>query len=1524
MPDNTNPSTTPDERFEEVLAEILLAEEAGKPLDLSRVVRAHPGLEAPLREFFRNRDGFDRLAPHLAPVAAPPPLAPGSRFGDYEVLGELGRGGMGVVYKARERSLRRLVALKMILAGHLAGPEQVQRFRREARVVAQLDHPNIVPIYEVGEHNGQHYFSMKLIEGGSLSRDLAHYRRNHKAAAFLMARVARAVHFSHQREVLHLDLKPGNVLLDARKQPHVTDFGLAKWLGESGSLSPEGAVIGTAGYMAPEQAAGRDRRLTPAADVYGLGAILYEMLTGRPPFQGATVVETLWQVLDRAPAPPRQLNPAVPRDLETICLRCLDKRPSHRYASAEKLAEDLENWVEGKPIAARRVGRLERAWLWCRRRPALVGLTTATLLAITLGSGVAVVNLVQIRDAQQRKQRDQEEWDRREAQIDRDQEEKNALISKANADRQEQGRIWAVEKEREGEREKDRADKDRRLWDREQRLANQEGDAVVAARYEEDIRKAARLAESEDYEALSRMLRVWEPAPKAHDYRFWEWHYFRAVAARSSLVRPYQADPKSDDEWYFSLQGHGHPVARLDWGPDGRRLAVYDSEGWLRVLDVATGRELFALQVERGDPRRNWPLTLQARRRTDAWGPAGDRLALADADGAVKILDAATGKQVAELPRPRGGAPRPAPRSRGRAPLQAPDPNGYRPIAWAPDGRRIAAGGGDGKVSVYDATTGKEVYSLAGHEGPVLAVAWSSNGRQLASGGTDGKVKVWDMRAGREEYTLTEDAAVVALAWRPDGRQLITSRAPANSRSGAIRPGQGSTLWDTVKREVVWSAPATASRSSEFTWSSDGRRLGLRLVGADDAYREQQLLDVVSGSILYRTGRALAGRVFADRELRRAVQLTATGIHLRGFVLDLPDGPVSRVLVPWLSTSASNLPKYEGIEQVAWSPEGTTVALASTLGNLQVRHLPRAGQRSRTLVVPDARGAAWEPDNLHFAINGLTGSLPLGVGDQRKVYRRRPPSILQGILALSRKGTRLAATLDDKSIQLWDVTTGKRTLRLAGHQRFADPPYDGLTSAISALWWGPNGKYLASYRAWDGTFKVWDVASGAELFSRDLGANSGLALAWSPDETRLALSVSTSSNERDTSVLDAVTGRRLRRVTSEAFSMIAWSPDGKLLACGQEWRSAFEIWDAEAATKVDALDGKTVQGGFGPWLAWGPAGRRVAWATSHNGGGIYDVKTRQVVRFQTDAGTAWKQLVWKPDGKQLAVTNTGNVLVFDAATGARVSTARGQSLAWTQGRLLAASLETKQKIVETAGPMGSVSRRTVQEAVLQVNNRTTGKTLVLEPLPVAPPPAAPAPPARPAIRGAGGWRLGASGWRFSSPDHKRSAGLRSPRPGDFNTPTVITLYDAAGKVERELVGEPAQINVGLKPLVAWSPDGKHIAGGGNNVRVWNAATGAEAFRLTGHDGVVESVAWSPDGRRIITRSEIRKSFRNSWELKVWDAGDGHEIFTLRGLVAELTFNPALTACSFVLTNAVGNDPAVVLWDLSPARGKGDK
>jgi eukaryotic-like serine/threonine-protein kinase len=314
-------------------------------------------------------------------------------FGDYELLDTIARGGMGIVYKARQISLSRLTALKMILSGHFATPAEVQRFRSEAEAAAQLDHPNIVPIYEIGDFQGWHFFSMKFIEGGSLASRRSEFvvaganksgaRRQQARVATLLAQVARAVHYAHQHNVLHRDLKPANILIDGLGQPHVTDFGLARRMDCDSGQTQSGAVVGTPSYMAPEQAAGA-KALTTQADVYGLGAVLYELLTDRPPFKSATVLETLRHVRDREPDRPRSLCPVVDRDLETICLKCLEKEPARRYGSGEALADDLERYLHGEPITARPVTMIERMVKWMRRKPASVALISSIIGALGL------------------------------------------------------------------------------------------------------------------------------------------------------------------------------------------------------------------------------------------------------------------------------------------------------------------------------------------------------------------------------------------------------------------------------------------------------------------------------------------------------------------------------------------------------------------------------------------------------------------------------------------------------------------------------------------------------------------------------------------------------------------------------------------------------------------------------------------------------------------------------------------------------------------------------------------------------------------------------------------------------------------------------------------------------------------------------------------------------------------------------------------------------------------------------------
>jgi serine/threonine protein kinase len=520
-------------------------------------------------------------APHRPPSAPKKSPAVLAHFGEYELLSELGRGGMGVVYKARHTKLQRVVALKLILRGHWASRTDVQRLRGEAEAAAHLDHPNIVPIWEVGEYDGQHFLSMKMIDGGSLARRIGEFglwsaartrqavRERQTLIARMVARVARAVHHAHQRGILHRDLKPGNILLDRQGLPYVTDFGLAKRLPLSTTSStgfrgvpapsPSSSLVGTPCYMAPEQAIGR-RGLTTGVDIYSLGVILYELLTGRPPFNGNTPVETLWQVVHQDPERPRSFTTDIDRDLETICLKCLEKTPERRYGSADALAADLEHWCQGMPITARRVSRVERAWRWGRRNPVL-----ACLLA-TLGSLLLV----------------------------------EALVSTAGL-----VRIQSTRSHVETALEKLRQDYQTELHDRERAQTQSYGASIgLAQRYLQERRPLAA------FDLLQQC------PPTLHN---WEWHYLaRQCAASPRLATLSTADgyptaverrtavidgkliklPRLGKPMEpLVLEGHTANVGSIAFTPDGQRLASVAGDGTVRVWHATTGQELLVFNV---------------------------------------------------------------------------------------------------------------------------------------------------------------------------------------------------------------------------------------------------------------------------------------------------------------------------------------------------------------------------------------------------------------------------------------------------------------------------------------------------------------------------------------------------------------------------------------------------------------------------------------------------------------------------------------------------------------------------------------------------------------------------------------------------------------------------------------------------------------------------------------------------------------------------------------------------------------
>jgi WD40 repeat protein/tRNA A-37 threonylcarbamoyl transferase component Bud32 len=671
---------------------------------------------------------------------------------------------MGVVYKARQVSLKRVVALKMIKAGALADTSQLRRFRAEAESVARLEHPNIVPIYDVGECDGLHFFSMKLITGGSLSKHLALFKTG-KPIARLMTTVARAVHYAHERGILHRDLKPANILLDARGAPHVTDFGLAKRIEGDPSLTETGVLLGTPCYMAPEQASA-DKVVTTAVDVYGLGAVLYELLTARPPFHGSTLVEILVQVTEREPERPRVLNPDVDPDLETICLKCLHKEPHKRYASAQELADDLARFLKGEPTQAQRVGRLGRGLRWARRHPALagLGLVAALLVAVSL-----------------------------------------ALLWQ-----------WYGARRARAERDRLEAELTEQLGIRDRRLNDGESVAQQVRRELEEAQTRANEATrkvqvaGEELEKL-RAAQGRPPADPRVDVQQRELELVRRrLAAAEDEIR-YNTDLARRDvkrvcdglrpAAEFRMAG---PVTHVRFSPNGAFLLARQEEGEITVWDAATKEKVLPAPAVRGkavfSPDGNTLAVVGDGIRLFDLRP-GEKAKLRYHDTFTGELMALTpgGKQMVVSPGPGWGRPSMELRQMGKpsTPLFVPNDDGLQPPAITADGTLLitsqAVPNGFGwqcRIRTWDIALRKEVASVD-NVSCGKALVLSPNGKIIAAFTDQSAILAWDVAGGKEVYTLTPDKVCSFLkadpldafpvfghlrsggmALSPDGKQL--------------------------------------------------------------------------------------------------------------------------------------------------------------------------------------------------------------------------------------------------------------------------------------------------------------------------------------------------------------------------------------------------------------------------------------------------------------------------------------------------------------------------------------------------------------------------------------------------------------------------------------------------------------------------------------------------------------------------------------------------------------------------------
>jgi WD40 repeat protein/tRNA A-37 threonylcarbamoyl transferase component Bud32 len=1198
MPE-TPSSSEREQRLERILADYLHAVEAGTAPDRAALLQQHPDLAADLDSFFRNRDAVQRIAEPIQQQMQEPATIPPSEsvsagvgtvlryFGDYELLEEIARGGMGVVYKARQLSVNRIVAVKMIRAGQLASAADVARFRAEAMAAANLDHPNIVPIYEVGEHEGQHYFSMKLIEGRNLACQIRPLLEKPREAGRLLAIVARAVHHAHQRGILHRDLKPGNILLEGRAGganplvPHITDFGLAKRVhGESGvstrgdALTQSGAIVGTPSYMPPEQARA-EKQLTTAIDVYSLGAILYELLTGRPPFQAPTVLDTVLQVLEQEPASPRSIRPQTDGDLETICLKCLHKNPERRYESAAALADDLERWLRGEPILARPVGTAERLVKWVRRKPAAATLTAMSVLALVLLLVGGLYFNVQLQEQAKRAEKG----------------EADALQQKEKADANAKEATDNAEKEAQ-----------------ERRRADREADAAWTNQYLAHVSLMGSDWENANVGRILDTLELYrKPPPGRKDVRGWEWYYQERLCHQELLTVEGNTSKISRPGSVSSFDGvTGENISThlkvVVLSPDWTRVATLNHNGTAQVWDAASGEVLYTLATASAAEHSISGLT---------FSPDGRKLVSAsNSDGTVKLWDASTGKKLQTFKRQK---------------------NELSPLVISPDAARLASGNAeDRSVKLWDAETGKELHSLKGHTAAVLQVGFSPDGTRLVSSDSDGTVKLWDVATGRKLHTFKGHKSVplfgtLDLVFSPDGKRLASASAellepgnnPAEVKVWDVATGQqlpsliGHTgqvmsvmfspdgsrlasasmdgtvmLWDVVAAKELRTLKGHKDGVVSVTFSPDGRRLasagldGTTRLWDPDSGQELSALKGIGGVFFSPDGRRLAA-IGADRSgWTMMVWDSGSGQDLRKLqghmdqvfsVAFSPDG--TRLAAAcgdgtvklWDVVSGQPLHTLKGhtkwVSSVAFSPDGKRLVTAGSTDRAVKLWDVATGQQLRILPDFAVSCVAFSPDGKRVIAGGQSVELKLWDVDGGQDTRTLELSdyTVNG-LAFSPDGKRLALASDDMTVKLCNAATGQELHTLKGH-----------TAQVEGVAFSPDGTHLAS-ASWDGTVKLWNATTGQELHTLRGHMERVDSVAFNREGSRVA----SASRDKTVKLWAVDSGQELRTLNAHTrLGCVAFSPDGMWLASAGAGGTV-KLWDArplspEVKAEVEAV-----------------------------------------------------------------------------------------------------------------------------------------------------------------------------------------------------------------------------------------------------------------------------------------------------------------------------------------------------------------
>jgi WD40 repeat protein len=1002
--------------------------------------------------------------------------ADGMHAAGYEILETVGRGGMAVVYKARHVELDRLVALKVILAGAHSSRRHRERFRAEARVVARFQHPNIIHIHEVGEADGVSFLALEFAEGGNLQNKLAGTPQDPRSAAELVETLARAAQYAHERGIVHRDLKPANVLLTP--VPKIADFGLAKQL-TADVVTHSGEILGTASYMAPEQAAGNVHDITPATDVYALGAVLYEMLSGRPPFKGSTVLSTIEQVATQEPIAPSHLQRHIPRDLETVCLKCLEKDARKRYGTAAELADDLRRFLDGQPVVARPAGAVERAWKLAKRRPVEAALTSTVLLVALLGLGGIVW---QWSDAVAARAVGERERDSARRQLYR------ANVAAAASAIEFQDTV-AARLNLESAPEEYRNWEWRHLYHQldhaTQRLAGHTG-TVVGATFSPDGSRI--LSFSEDH-----TLRLWDVASgnliavlqdhtspvsaavftpdgarvasaAGSELRLWNGAtgalITAAGAARTgSVALAISPDGtcllgkvRAEAPISFWTAGGGQPITGTE-NPAGARVAVFSPDG----KRFATGGARYLRIWSSADRSiiREHRLPAEAI-NVIAFSPDGSRLVSGSdyPSNKVRVWNVADGALLGEI---------------------AGHENVIESVAFSPDGLRIASASLDQTVRLWDATTFAPIAVLRGHTQAVLHVQFNPRGTRLATASADGSVRLWDAATGESVAVLLgHTRSVGAVVFSPDGTRLLSS---SSDKTIAI--------WDAAAAERKSVLPGHTSFVYDVAFSRDGSRLAsaawdgtVRIWNARTGRPTAVLKDNDDGTLAVAFSPA-DGNLLATGNRNGTLK-----------VWDLRrERTVLSVQLPGDTVNAVDIDK-DGKRLIA------------ALGHsLQTKDSPRlwlldldSGERmlefrGHTL---DVEAVQFSPDGRRIVSGGLDGTIRMwdsGTGEAVGVLQGHE-SIVRAV-AFNPSGSLVASASDDRTIRLWDASTFREISVL---------PQASIAYALAFL---PDGSRLAAGYA-DSTIGLWDPET-LDFVGRLRGHESYVhGLDFSPDGTRLA------------------------------------------------------------------------------------------------------------------------------------------------------------------------------------------------------------------------------------------------------------------------------------------------------------------------------------------------------------------------------------------------------------------------------------